>query len=46
MTSGDDTAGEEGLLATGGIDWGREGGRDGGVSTRGNDATQFASASL
>ena len=45
MTSGEDTAGDDDLLVPGGIDWGREGGRDGGVSTRGKDAIQFASES-
>jgi hypothetical protein len=45
VTSGDDTAGDDGLLTPGGIDWGREGGRESGVSTRGKDATQFVSES-
>lgn len=38
-------AGEEGFANPGGTDWGREGGRGGGVSTRGNDATQLVSES-
>lgn len=45
-TSGDDTAGVDGLGGPGGIDCGREGGREGGVSTRGKDATQFVSELL
>lgn len=38
-------AGDEGFAAPRATDWGREGGRDGGVSTRGKDATQLVSES-
>ena len=45
MASGDETAGDEGLLIPGGSDWRREDGRDGGASTRGKDASQCVSGS-